>query len=114
MTSQHHWSRGAPRLNLALDPAPAGAGVEHIVLFIYLTTILLQAVAWLVQFCRVTSSYDNVTTHKEEKNKWKRKNKYTAQLATHTALQERIKIYYKTWENHPRHKTQQPRYVMAR
>ena len=25
-----------------------------------------------------------------------------------------IKIYYKTWENHPRRKTQQPRYVMAR
>ena len=33
--------------------------------FFYLTTILLQAVAWLVQFCRVTSSYDNVTTQKE-------------------------------------------------
>jgi len=25
-----------------------------------------------------------------------------------------IKIYYKTWENHPRHKTQQPRHVMVR
>jgi len=35
------------------------------ILFIYLTTILLQAVAWLVQFCRVTSTYDNVTTQKE-------------------------------------------------
>jgi len=32
---------------------------------IYLTTILLKAVAWLVQFCRVTSSYDNVTTQEE-------------------------------------------------
>ena len=33
--------------------------------FIYLTTILLQAVAWLVQFCRATSSFDNVATQKE-------------------------------------------------
>jgi len=36
-------------------------------LFIYLTTILLQAVAWLVQSCRVTSSFDNITTQKELK-----------------------------------------------
>jgi len=26
-------------------------------IFFYLTTILLQAVAWLVQFCRVTSRF---------------------------------------------------------
>jgi len=35
--------------------------------FFYLTTILLQAVAWLVQSCRVTSSFDNITTQKELK-----------------------------------------------
>ena len=51
---------------------------------------MLQAVAWLAQSCRVTSSFDNITTQKELKNKWKRKNKYTALLASHTALQERI------------------------
>ena len=39
--------------------------IFFLILFIYLTTILLQTVAWLVQFCRVTSSYDNVTTQKE-------------------------------------------------
>jgi len=34
-----------------------------IYLLIYLTKILLQAVARLVQSCRVTSSFDNITTH---------------------------------------------------
>jgi len=37
-----------PRFN---HPSPSS------LLFIYITTILLQAVAWLVQFFRVTSSY---------------------------------------------------------
>jgi len=32
---------------------------QTIYVFIYFTTILLQAVAWLVQFCRVTSSFQN-------------------------------------------------------
>jgi len=43
-----------------------------------------------VQSCRVTSNFDNITTQKELKKKWKRKNKYTALLASRTALQERI------------------------
>jgi len=43
--------------------------------FIYLTTILLQAVAWLVQFCRVTSSFQNtarVNSQKKHKQYVKR------------------------------------------
>jgi len=43
-----------------------------------------------VQSCRVTSSFDNVTTQEELKTKRKYKNEYTALLASHTALQERI------------------------
>jgi len=61
-----------------------------IYLFIYLTTILLQAVASLVQSCRGTWSFENTTTQEELKTKRKCKNEYTALLASHTALQERI------------------------
>jgi len=67
-------------------------------LFIYLTTILLQAVAWLVQPCRVTTSVEN-TTQEELKTKRKCKNQYTALLASNTALQERINsIEYSIWK----------------
>ena len=67
-------------------------------LFIYLTTILLQAVAWLVQPCRVTSSVEN-TTQEKLKTKRKCKNQYTALLASNTALQERINsIEYSIWK----------------
>jgi len=40
-----------------------------IYLFIYLTTILLQAVASLVQSCRGTWSFENTTTQEELKTK---------------------------------------------
>ena len=33
--------------------------------FIYLMTILLQAVAWLVQFCRVKSRFQNTTAQEK-------------------------------------------------
>jgi len=32
--------------------------------FIYLTTILLHTIAWLVQFCRVTSSFQKYNRRK--------------------------------------------------
>ena len=40
-------------------------------LFIYFTTILLQAVAWLVQFCRVTSSFQSTARVNSKKKKHK-------------------------------------------
>jgi len=65
---------------------------------IYLTTILIQAVAWLVQSCLVTSSFENTTTQEELKTKRKCKNQYTALLASNTSLQERINsIEHNIW-----------------
>jgi len=70
---------------------------------IYLTTVLLQAVAWLVQSCHVTSSFQNTTTQEKLKTKRKCKNEYTALPASNTALQELINIIkYSIWNGHRR------------
>ena len=60
-----------------------------IYLFIYLTTILLQAVAWLVQFCRVTSSFQNAAqVNSKKKTRIIRKNEYTILLVSIIAFQK--------------------------
>jgi len=58
-----------------------------------------------VQSCRVTSSFQNATTQEELKTKRKCKDEYTALLASHTALQERINSIEYSIETRSTHQT---------
>jgi len=57
-------------------------------LFIYLTTILLQAVAWLVQFFGGTSSFQSTERVNSKKNINKTQSEYTALLESITTFEK--------------------------
>ena len=61
--------------------------LQYCYLFIYFTIILLQTVAWLVQFRRVTSSFQN-TVRVNSKNINNAQNEYTALLESITTFQK--------------------------
>ena len=62
--------------------------------FIYLTTILLQVVSWLVQFCLVTSSFQN-TAQANSKKTNNTQNEYTALLESIRAIQKFVNSFKK-------------------
>jgi len=75
---------------------------------------------WLLWcFCLLAESYETINHyhyHYQQIGTYKRNTtgKHEAPINDAQGCAYVVKIYYKTYENHPRRKTQQPRYVMVR